>query len=115
MSIEYTVEITRTRVKNEGTLADVVREVDFTLTGTDRGCSFQLPVTLKFDAPDSENFIPFEDLSKAEVENWIWSKEDDIQAYKAHIAIVVARETSKLGLEQKPLPWEPIAAINTAT
>lgn len=115
MSIEYNIEITRTRVKNEGDLSDVIREVDFILTGTDRGCSFQLPVTLKFDAPDSDNFIPFEDLSKAEVENWIWSKDEELQSYKAHIAIVVARETAKLGLEQKPLPWEPVTVINTAT
>lgn len=107
MAIDYSIEITRTRVKNENSLTNVVREVDFILTGTDRGCSFQLPVTLKLDAPDSNNFIPFENLSKTEVENWIWSKDEELQSYKAHIAIVVGRETAKLGLEEKPMPWAP--------
>lgn len=115
MSIEYTIEIKGTRVKNEGSLTDVVKEVSFNLTGEDRGCTFTLPLSFKLDSPTTNTFVPFEDLTKSEVESWILSKEEELQSYKGHIAIVLGRETAKLGLEEKSLPWEANNSLNTPT
>lgn len=107
MAIEYTLKINAVRVHNVGELQNVVKEVDVTMTGTDSGCSFELPFSVKVGDPAPENFVDFSQLTPAEVEAWVWSEEDQLSPYKAHIAYVVAKEVEKAALEQKPLPWAP--------
>lgn len=115
MAIEYTIKITRTRVKDEGSLTDIVKEVDFILTGVDQGCMFELPVTLKFPDPTGENFSPFDSLTKEQVEEWIWSQEEQLEPFKGHIAQVVAKEVAKNTLTEKNMPWDPVETVNTGT
>jgi hypothetical protein len=107
MAIEYTLKINAVRVHNVGELQNVVKEVDVTLMGTDSGCSFELPIAVNVGDPAPENFVDFSQLTPAEVEAWVWSQEDQLSPYKAHIAYVVAKEVEKAALEQKPLPWVP--------
>jgi hypothetical protein len=107
MAIEYTLKINAVRVHNVGELQNVVKEVDVTMKGTDSGCSFELPFSVNVGDPAPENFVDFSQLTAAEVEAWVWSQEDQLAPYQAHIAYVVAKEVEKAALEQKPLPWAP--------
>jgi hypothetical protein len=107
MAIEYTLKINAVRVHNVGELQNVVKEVDVTLKGADSGCSFELPISVNVGDPAPENFVDFSQLTAAEVEAWVWSQEDQLAPYQAHIAYVVAKEVEKAALEQKPLPWAP--------
>ena len=105
MAISYSVKINGIRVVNSGSLNDVVRDVDYTLTGVDGEASFALPNTIRLGEPDSSEFVPFESLTEAQVVQWV--EATDMSSTKAHIAFVVAKEVDKLAMEQKPLPWAP--------
>lgn len=105
MAISYSVKINGIRVVNSGSLSDVVRDVDYTLTGVDGAASFALPNTIRLETPEADSFIPFESLTEAQVVEWVEAK--DLSSAKAHIAFVVAKEVEKLASESKPLPWAP--------
>jgi len=105
MAISYSVKINGVRVVNSGSLSDVVRDVDYTLTGADGDASFSLPNTIRLAEPDSGAFVPFDSLTESQVVEWV--EANDLSSQKAHIAYVVAKEVEKLALESKPLPWAP--------
>ena len=107
MSIVYSISINGVRVSAEGGLSDVVKEVEYTLTGTDSGCSFALPNRVKMEAANPDSFIPFASLTEAQIVSWIEAQPDLLDSSKAHIAYVVAKEVERAALEQKPLPWVP--------
>jgi len=107
MSIVYSISINGVRVSAEGGLSDVVKEVEYTLTGTDSGCSFALPNRVKMEAANPDSFIPFASLTEAQIVSWIEARPDLLDSSKAHIAYVVAKEVERAALEQKPLPWVP--------
>jgi hypothetical protein len=108
MSIVYTITINGVRVTTEGDLSDVVKEIDYTLKGTDSGCSFELPIRLKMGAADPASFTPFSGLTEAQLVSWIEAQPDLLDSSKAHIAYVVAKEVERSASESKPLPWVPV-------
>lgn len=105
MAISYSVKINGVRVVNNGSLSDVVKDVDYTLTGTDGEASFSLPNTVSLGSPESSEFIEFGSLTEAQVVEWVES--NDLSSQKMHIAYVVAKELERLAAKPKPLPWAP--------
>jgi hypothetical protein len=108
MAIEYTIKINSARVQDDGELADVVKEVDISLTGTDGPCSFTLPFTVKMPAPDASAFIAYGELTEAQIVSWVLAQDDMLQPRRDHIAMVVEKEMEKAALTSKKLPWEPL-------
>lgn len=106
MALIYSYKINGARVTSEDGLADVVKEVEVTVTGTDGAAMFELPVVVKLGAPDAQSFTAFASLTKDKMINWIESSQT-LEDTKAHIAFVVAKEKEKLAFESKPLPWSP--------
>lgn len=107
MAIAYTFAINGARVGAEAPLADVVKELDVTVTGQDGACQFTLPTTVKLGVADPENFTAFADLTEAQLLAWVEAQTEALAPIKAHIAYVVEKEVAKAALEQKPLPWAP--------
>lgn len=106
MAVTYTYKINAVRVSDQDGLQDVVKEVDFTITGGDGLATFSHPVTYKLEAPDAGSFTAFTELSESQIVGWVESH-PHIGSMKQHIAQVVAIEAAKLSLHQKPLPWAP--------
>jgi len=111
MAISYSVKINGVSVVNSGSLSDVVRDVNYTLTGADGDASFELPNTIQLSDPDSSAFVPFDSLTEAAVVEWV--EASDLSSQKAHIAYVVAKELQRLEAKSKPLPWAPVPEAPT--
>jgi len=108
MAIVYSVKINGIRVINSGSLTDVVRDVDYTLTGTDGSASFSLPNSIRLANPNENEFVQFNTLTENKVVEWV--EAIDLSSQKSHIAYVVAKELEKLEANSKPLPWVPALA-----
>lgn len=108
MAITYEIKINGARVSAEGDLADVVKELDVTVTGKDGAAQFALPTTLKLGEPDATAFTAFAELTEAQLVEWVEAETEKLEPIKAHIAYVVAKEVEKQVLTVKPLPWAPV-------
>lgn len=106
MAIVFSYKINAARVVAQDGLADVVKEVEVTVTGTDGAAKFDLPTTVKLGAADPSSFTAFTALNEEQLVSWV-ENDTVIDNIKAHIAMIVAKEAEKLGMEQKPLPWAP--------
>lgn len=106
MTIAYSYKINAARVAAEDGLTDVIKEIEVTVTGTDGAAKFELPVVVKLDPADPQNFMAFATLTEAQVISWIENYQS-LDGTKAHIAFVVAKEAERIALENKPLPWAP--------
>lgn len=106
MAISYSYKINAARVAAQDGLADVVKEVEVTVTGTDGAAKFELPVVVKLGDADPSNFTAFSSLTESQLVSWV-ENDHSLEGTKAHIAFVVAKEAAKLAMEQKPLPWAP--------
>jgi hypothetical protein len=113
MAIAYSYKINAVRVKSEGSLVDVVKEIDVTVTGADGAATFSLPTVIKLSGVDPENFTAFANLTEEQLVSWVEGEPvaegmpTTLDGVKAHIAYVVAKEAERLAMEQKPLPWVP--------
>jgi len=106
MAIVYSYKVNGVRVIAEGGLADVVKEVEVTVSGADGAAKFDLPVTVKLGEADAGAFTAFGDLTEAQIVSWV-ENDPSLEPTKAHIAYVVEKEAAKLAMEAKPLPWVP--------
>lgn len=106
MALVYSYKINSARVVAQDGLADVVKEVEVIVTGTDGAARFDLPAVVKLGDAVPASFTEFSALTEAQIVSWI-ENDPSLEGAKAHIALVVAKEADKLAMEQKPLPWEP--------
>lgn len=113
MAITYTIKIHGARVHTQGELADVVKEVDAQMTGTDGEASFSLPFQIQLPEADAETFTAFASLTEAQLVEWVEAQTEKLESIKAHIALVVEKEVEKLALTHKPLPWAPAESAPT--
>ena len=114
MSIVYTYKVNGARVVTENGLTDVVKEMDITVTGMEGSTGFSLPTTVKLSAPEAETFVAFSSLTEDDMIAWVSSMES-LDATKAHIALVVAKEMEKAALTSKSLPWVPVPVTPETT
>ena len=103
----FTVSVDSIRTGTVGGLTDVIKKVEWTLTGTESGQSFALPQTTDLSEPDAASFKPLAQVTEADVRAWIEATETRMPGIKAHIQYVLDREVTKAALEAKPLPWAP--------
>jgi hypothetical protein len=106
MAIAYSYKVNGVRVIAEGGFADVVKEVEVTVSGADGAARFDLPITVKLGEADAGAFTAFGDLTEAQIVSWV-ENDPSLESTKAHIAFVVEKEKAKLAMENKPLPWAP--------
>lgn len=103
---DYTITIDGIRTATVGELTNVIKQADWTLTGTLEGESFSLPQKTEMGEADPENFIALEDITDpAIVAGWIEAAEPNIDAIKAHIQIVLERMVAEAATDSVAMPW----------
>ena len=88
----------------EGSLTDVVVTAGWRCNGTDGTYSGSVYATVSFTPPDPSKFIAYNDLTQAEVLNWVWSSGVDKAAAEAAVAQQIADQINP-PITTPPLPW----------
>jgi hypothetical protein len=115
MSAVFTIKINAIRTATVGSHTNVVKQVDWTMTGEQSGQRFELPHTTTLADPDSQQFIELQNLTEADVVAWIEAKDAErIPSIKAHIQLVLDREIAKAGLTAAAMPWAPVESTTEA-
>jgi hypothetical protein len=104
---EFTIKITGLRTQTVEAVQGVVKQVDWTLSGSEADQVFELPQTTTVPDPDTANFIPLEQLTESEVVAWIETHETRMSGIKSHIQLVLDRQVAQAALESTPMPWAP--------
>lgn len=108
MPITYNTRVTGLRVRNEGDLSDVVRVVDFTITGVDGEVRYDIASSHEFRGEvASEGFKPMESLTEDEVVGWLESDPSILAGIKGNIEYFVNQKKAEMSLVHKPAPWLP--------
>jgi hypothetical protein len=103
----FTINITGLRTQTVDGVPGVVKQVDWTLSGSEADQVFELSQTTTVPDPDTANFIPLEQLTEPEVVAWIESHEIRMPGIKSHIQLVLDRQVAQAALESTPMPWAP--------
>lgn len=107
MSATFEIKITGVRVHDLGSLQKVVKQIEFVVSGSEANQTFELPQTLTVPDADAQSFVPFAELTEAQVVAWVDQHFENMPSVKAHIQTVLDREVAKANLAQEPMPWAP--------
>jgi hypothetical protein len=108
--ITYSYKVDSIRTANVGDLQNVIKQVNYTATGTESDKSFSLPGKVVLDDPNPESFINFENLTESQVIAWIEERPENL-GIKNHIKLVVDKMVAEASLQEKTLPWAPAVPI----
>ena len=101
----FTIKVTGLRTATVGNLQDVVKQVEWTMIGTEGTQTFELPQVTTVPDPDTPQFVPLQNLTEAQVVSWIEAHETRLPGIRAHIQLVLDREVSKAALATAQMPW----------
>ena len=104
----FTYKVNGIRTATVGDRTNVVKQVDWTLVGTEAGQTFELPQTTPLADPNGQAFIELANLTEADVVAWIEATETRLPGIKAHIQFVLDREVAKTALAATPMPWATV-------
>jgi hypothetical protein len=114
MSAVFTIKINAIRTATVGSHSNVVKQVDWTMTGEQSGQRFELPQTTTLADPDGQPFIELANLTEANVVAWIEATDAErIPSIKSHIQFVLDREIAKTGLTATAMPWASVETTPT--
>jgi hypothetical protein len=110
MPATFTLEINSIRTTDVGPMQKVIKHVEFTVKGhyPETEIHFELPQTVTLSDPQSESFLPLEQVTEADVVSWVQSNFSDLDSVKAHIQYVLDIENAKSVLTTTPMPWAPV-------
>ena len=104
----FTIKINAIRTTTIGDKTDVVKQVDWTITGTQGNQSFELPQTTALPDPDMQQYVPLNQLTETQVVAWVESHDANMESTKAHIQYVLDRDAASANLVGTPMPWAPV-------
>lgn len=110
--ISYTIKINSAKTATIGNLQNVVKQVEYTVTGTDGDQSFSLPVKAMLEDPAPETFIGFNSLTEAKMIEWVAELPETVNA-KEHVNIVVQKMVAEGVYQIADLPWAPPSPAST--
>jgi hypothetical protein len=111
---DFTIKITGLRTATINGIENAVRQVEWTLSGSEASQTFELPQTTQVPDPQAEGFVPLQNLTEAQVIAWIETHEPRLPSIKAHIQSVLDREVARAALQVTPMPWAPVAEVPAA-
>lgn len=111
---EFEIKITGLRTATINGIENAVKQVEWTMKGTEAGQLFELPQTTTVPDPQSEGFVPLANLTEAQVIAWIEAHDENISGIKQHIQFVLTREVAKAALASTAMPWAPVAEVPEA-
>lgn len=101
----FTIKVNGIRTTTENNLQNVIKQVDWVLSGEEAGQTFELPQTTILTNPVSESFIPLAEVTEQNVISWVEANEPRLNAIKAHIQNVLDEQVAKAALTSTPMPW----------
>jgi hypothetical protein len=104
----FQIKITGLRTQTINGIENAVKQVEWTMVGSEGAQTFELPQTTTVPDPQSDGFIPLANLTEAEVVAWIEAHDERIPAIQAHIQLVLDREVAKAQLQPATMPWAPV-------
>jgi hypothetical protein len=115
MSAVFTIKIRAIRTATVGSHSNVVKQVEWTMTGEQSGQRFELPQNTTLADPDSQTFIELANLTEANVIAWIEAKDAErVTGIKAHIQFVLDKLVAESVLTVTAMPWAPVEATTKA-
>lgn len=110
-NLTYEYKVTAMKVRNEGQYPEVVVQTYWTLTGTDEqgnSGTFIGATPFTYD-PSQSPFVPYNELTQADVIGWISAVVDGNPDYKQHIQAQIAKQIANEidPVTEPPLPWDP--------
>jgi hypothetical protein len=103
--METTIEIVRVLTHTQDNLQDVVKRIYYNLTGTKSGVSYTSQNHwVDLSAADPNNFIPYSQLTKPQLEAMITSS-SSYTGLKSHIERTLDDKIAETSLTEKPLPF----------
>lgn len=107
----FEIVVTGIRTANVDGLTDVIKQVEWTLKGTQDGQTFELPQKTELAPPDAAKFIPLSSITDpTTIVAWIEDSEPRLNSIKAHIQSVLNRMVKESGTVHASLPWLPVPA-----
>ena len=107
MTATFTIKVTGLRTTTIDGIENAVKQVEWTMVGTEGDQTFELPQTTTVPNPQSEGFVPLQNLTESQVVSWIEAHETRLPGIKAHIQLVLDREVAKAALATAQMPWAP--------
>lgn len=113
MAMTYVYTVTSLKVQNEPDYPQTVVQTYWKLTGTDENGNsgtFSGATPFTYDPTDASGpFVPFADLTEADVVGWISNVVDTNAGYKEHIYGVIDKQIADEinPVVEEPLPWDP--------
>lgn len=104
----FTIKINGLRTATVNGLENTVKQVDWTLVGTESGQTFELPQTTNLGDPAAEGFVPLANLTETAVAAWVEATDTRLPGIKAHIQFVLDKEVAKSVLTNAAMPWAPV-------
>jgi hypothetical protein len=104
----FTIKITGLRTQTVNDIENAVKQVEWTMVGSEGEQTFELPQTTIVPDPQADGFIPLENLTEAQVITWIETHEPRIPAIQAHIQSVLDRQVAQSQLVSTAMPWAPV-------
>jgi hypothetical protein len=102
---DFAIRITGLRTQTVAGVPGVVKQVAWTIAGTEAGQTFELTQTTTVPDPDTAEFIPLAELTEAEVVAWIETHDIRLPGIKQHIQLVLDRQVEQAALQSTPMPW----------
>ena len=87
MSVTFTIDISNAKSTNMNGMNNIIKEVKFSLSGTDEVNTVTNFFPVKLDYPEAENFVEYENLTRDQILKWVINKvgEDRINDLKEGI------------------------------
>jgi hypothetical protein len=106
-SADFAIRITGLRTQTVAGVAGVVKQVAWTITGTEAGQTFELTQTTTVPDPDAADFVPLEQLTEPQVVAWIEAQDIRLPSIKQHIQLVLNSRVAEAALQPAAMPWAP--------
>ena len=86
--------------------ADVVFNINWSLVGEENGVTVSCPAMTSVPYTAGSQFIPFDQLTEADVINWIdtYTTLAAMQQYQNTVSFVIQQQSQQV---TPPLPWNP--------
>lgn len=109
MSATFSTSVRSIRTGSIGNLSNVVKYVEFVVTGTDSGQTFELPAGIEIADPDPAIFIELPSVTEADVIRWIGENYPQMQGLYDHIQRVLNEMIARASFQDTAMPWAPVA------
>jgi hypothetical protein len=102
---DFAIRITGLRTQTVAGVPGVVKQVAWTIAGTEAGQTFELTQTTTVPDPDTTEFVPLAELTEPQVVAWIEAHDIRLPSIKHHIQLVLDRQVEQAALQSTPMPW----------